>query len=139
MSWRTEWKAISDEIEGLLDAASFYVESFGPRRADVYDVGRKQLLPHGERVYSAVVRFGESFRTSLPLPAVDCLTRFVRTFEGHFKGSHSLDALASLQVIITALTSFRSEFNYHLSDMTAVAKRLSERAFLHLQRSIIAD
>jgi hypothetical protein len=139
MSWRTEWQAISNQIAGLLDAGRFYLESFGPRRTDVYDVGRKQLLPHSEAVYSAVVRFGKTFKASLPLAAVDCLTRFVRTFGRHFKDSHSIDALASLQFMITALASFRSEFDYHLSDITVVAKRLSERAFLHLQRSIVAD
>jgi hypothetical protein len=139
MSWRTEWKAISDQIEGLLDAARFYVESLGPRTTDVHDVARKQLLPHGQGVYSTVVRFGETFKASLPPSAVDCLTRFLKTFGGHFKEGHPLDALGTVQVMITALTSFRSEFNYHLSDVSALAKRLSERAFLHLQRSIIAD
>jgi hypothetical protein len=36
MSWLTEWKALSAQIQGLLDAARFYVESSGVAQKDLY-------------------------------------------------------------------------------------------------------
>jgi len=139
MSWRTDWKAISDQTEGLLDAARFYVESLGPRSTDVYSVARKQLIPHSKRIFDTIAKYEETYARSLPPVAVECLNAFTREFGKFFSGIHPQDDLASIQVIITSLTSFRSEFNYRLSDATATGKRLSERAFIHLQRSIVAD
>jgi hypothetical protein len=37
------------------------------------------------------------------------------------------------------LASFQAEFAFHLSDFETTTRRLSERAFFHLQRSIVAD
>lgn len=40
---------------------------------------------------------------------------------------------------LAPLAWLRAEVDYHLRDFDAVARRLSERAFLHLQQTIIAD
>lgn len=40
---------------------------------------------------------------------------------------------------LSALVALETELSYHFTDFTARAKRLSERAFAHLQRSIVAD
>jgi hypothetical protein len=56
-----------------------------------------------------------------------------------FPNLKSANAFNHVHVMVTLLVSFRAEFEYHLSDTTAVAKRLSERAFTHLQRSIVVD
>jgi hypothetical protein len=61
-------------------------------------------------------------------------TFFSRT-EPMVSGSEREDVQARLCILV----SFQAELTYYLSDFSAVAKRLSERAFLHLQRSIIAD
>jgi hypothetical protein len=48
-------------------------------------------------------------------------------------------AREDVQARLSILESFQAELTYYLSDFSAVAKRLSERAFVHLQRSIVAD
>jgi hypothetical protein len=40
---------------------------------------------------------------------------------------------------VPRLAALRAAVDYHLQDFTALARRTSERAFLHLQRSIVAD
>lgn len=42
-------------------------------------------------------------------------------------------------MLLTALAALRSEFTYIISDKEAVSKRITERAFSHLQRSIVVD
>ena len=49
MSWLTEWKAISAQIQGLLEASRFYVDSlqtlqtkFTDRVRDAYEVAAKE-------------------------------------------------------------------------------------------------
>jgi len=49
------------------------------------------------------------------------------------------DAINHIHVMVTLLVSFRAEFEYHLSDTAAVARRLSDRPLTHLQRSIVVD
>jgi hypothetical protein len=59
--------------------------------------------------------------------------------ENEFPNLIGADAFHYVHVMVTLLVSFRAEFEYHLSDTAAVAMRLSERAFVHLQRSIVVD
>ncbi len=40
---------------------------------------------------------------------------------------------------LTALTEFRAEFEYLLADTEALARSLVDRAFIHLQRSLVVD
>jgi len=40
MSWRAEWKAISDQIQGLVDGGKFYLESLRIRNEDSYSIAR---------------------------------------------------------------------------------------------------
>jgi len=44
-----------------------------------------------------------------------------------------------VQFALTALAAFQSEFSYVISDTQAMALRITERAFVHLQRSIMVD
>jgi hypothetical protein len=137
--WRTEWKAISDRIQGLLDAGRFYLESQLVRREDSYNVANGELLPHIRRVVEALETFHADYQALLPPTAVACLKRFIERSRRWDFTPGALSGLPAVQGFLTVLVSFRSEFTYQISDSSAVAKRLSERAFTHLQRSIVAD
>ena len=54
-------------------------------------------------------------------------------------GSDHIDEHFGVQARITTLASFRAEFSFGIADTQVIAKRLTERAFIHLQRSIVAD
>jgi hypothetical protein len=138
MSWRVEWKALSDQILGLLEAGGFYLQTKSIRSDDPYRVAEKQLMPQAREILRDLTDFHTRYKSSLPPKAAGCLQDFLNNFYQHFY-EEKLDAQAGIQFRLTALTSFRSQFNYHLSDLSALAKHLSERAFLHLKRSIVAD
>lgn len=138
MSWRVEWKAISDRIAGLLDSCRFYLESKAIRSDDPYSVAKNQLLPQAEAIFKLLEQFHLGHASMLPSQASTCLNKFVQQFRSHFSDS-TMDSQAAVQFRMTTLASLRSEFNYHVTDFAVFAKRLSEKAFEHLQRSIVAD
>jgi len=138
MSWRTEWKAISDRIEGLLEAGRFFAQLWVGRSSDSYGTAKKELLPHARAIFQDIIKFQSNYISSLPPTAVDSLNRFVQLHNQNFT-SQDIDEIEGLKLLLPCLASFRSEFTFQLSDIQAVAKRITERAFVHLQRSIIAD
>lgn len=138
MSWRIEWKALSDQILGLLEAGEFYLQTKSIRRDDPYRVAEKQLMPQAQEILRDLTDFNTRYKSLLPPKAAWRLQEFLNNFYQHFY-EEKLDAQAGIQIRLTALASFRSQFNYHLSDLSAMTRQLSERAFLHLKRSIVAD
>lgn len=46
---------------------------------------------------------------------------------------------ANVQFALTSLASFRAEFDYLIADTQFIARKITERAFVHLQRCIVAD
>jgi hypothetical protein len=145
MSWLTEWKAISAQIQGLLEASRFYVDSLQAlsqktdRMRDYLRVGDRELLPHIEKICDTLRTFRDDYKNSIPSGAAESLDAVLNKIENGFPNLVGTDAFHHVHVRVTLLVSFRAEFEYHLSDTAAVAMRLSERAFSHLQRSIVAD
>ena len=139
MSWRNEWQAISGNIRGFAASAQSFLKSGG---SDTHSVARKQLLPHAKKIYDIIKRFKEDYEAVLPPHACECLSVLIRERAALFlkpepevAGSEREDVQARLCI----LESIQAELTYHLSDFFALAKRMSERAFIHLQRSIVAD
>lgn len=139
MSWQNEWQAIAGHIRGFSASASLFLMSGG---SDTFSVARKQLLPHAKKVYDLIKKFKEDYETILPPYVSECIATLIRERDALFSktspmvtGSEREDVQARLCV----LDSIQAELAYHLSDFSIIAKRLSERAFLHLQRSIVAD
>ena len=138
MSWRTEWKALSDRIEGLLEAGRFFAQLWASRSSDSYGAAKKELLPHARTIFQDIIKFQNNYMSSLPPSAGDSLNRFINLHNQSFT-LHDIDEIEGLKLLLPCLASFRSEFTFQLSDIQAVAKRITERAFVHLQRLIIAD
>jgi hypothetical protein len=145
MSWLIEWKAISAQIEGLLEASRFYIDSLRDasrainKVGDFYKVGDRELLPHIKKICDTLGKFRDAHKESIPTGAAESLDAMLNKIQESFPNLRDADAFKHVHVMVTLLVSFRAEFEYHLSDTTAVAKRLSERAFSHLQRSIVVD
>src|SRR4030095_11839679 len=139
MSWLTEWKAISAQIEGLYNAARFYVESNGPSQKDIDSVSNRRLIPHINKIFDDLERFRATHRESIPPAASDSLAVLPSTKKKLVPKPETIDGFVYVRITVTLLISFRAEFEYHISDTEFFAKRLSERAFAHLNRSIVAD
>ncbi len=137
MSWLTEWKAISAQIQGLLEAGSFYAASAPAayERRDQFAVANRQLIPHIKQICAILSDFKDNYKDSIPPDAAKSLADLLNKYPDWPVG----DDFGYVHIGVSFLVSFRAQFDYYISDTSVVAKRLSERAFIHLQRSIVVD
>jgi len=142
LSWRTEWKAISDRIDGLLEAGQFFVQLWRGNTSDSYRTVKNDLLPQAREIFGDINKFKDNYRLSLSPEAINSIEKLIERRQVHFKedfdafNQHPIDGLKTL---LPCLASFRAEFTFKLSNIQEIAKRITERAFEHLKRSIIAD
>lgn len=78
----------------------------------------------------------------MPRDALDSLNSFLATQEMRdqkfFKPDRSFES-ANTQFALTSLSAFQSEFTYLIANTQFIARKITERAFVHLQRSIVVD
>ncbi len=89
-----------------------------------------------EPVRDEIGTFRDTFESQLPPAARDRISSALETYLGAFSTKNNPE---SVQALIVRLVAFEAEFSYLLQDRQVTIRRLSERAFLHLQRSIAAD
>lgn len=142
MNWHAEWQALSARIKGILDAGSFFYTSLHHSSEDVRSVKGKVLLKNAEKIIQNLNDFYEKYQTAFPQPAVDCLNSFLNQQDfksiGFFTNPRILES-ANVQFSLTSLAAFQSEFNFIIADTQFIARKITERAFIHLQRCIIVD
>lgn len=137
MTWRDEWKAIAARIDGLLDAGRFFVGTLQVSSEDGYGVAT-HLSNQAQDIIRAILNLSKANEASFPAPALNAIRAFLVRFEKPISDS-SVSGLSGLKLRLTSLSSLRAEVEYHLTDFAAVTRRRSERAFEHLQQSIVAD
>jgi hypothetical protein len=140
MTYLDQWRALSSRIRGLMEAGHLHAQYLAVRSSDSY--GRsKRLREQGERVLAALRTFRESFHQALPQPAVTAIDEFVRGTSTLISDtSGTPDSLQErVWATLVLLAAFESEMSFLLSDVQESIRARSERAFSHLQRSIVAD
>lgn len=138
MNWVVDAKGLDQRIRGLVEAGDFFVRTLAVNAEDSYRVADRYLSPEASRIFEEVVAFRARYSAVLPASALDAIDRFVGLARPLMSGS-DVKSLVGLKARLAPLAAFRAELAFHLSDRTSVAHRLSERAFQHLQRSIVAD
>jgi hypothetical protein len=139
MTLRPEWAAIASRIDGLVQATNVYFAAMAISRDDPYSCANKQLLPEGAAIHSALRDFKSRHERSLPEGVIAAIDR-IGSGDTPKYFTKGWDAGAGgLKTVVPVLVATRSEIAFHLADFSASAKRLTERAFLHLKRSIVAD
>jgi len=134
----TEWRAISDRIRGFVDATTVFLDANGMQNPDSYGTRRKHLLPAARGIYESVKQFAARHGPALPLTARETLARFSELGQGVLTDTN-LDNSEALLAAAATLSGFRAELQFQLADLSALILRTTERAFLHLQRQIVAD
>jgi hypothetical protein len=146
--WQREWELISNRIGGLMEMAQLYSSGIAIRR-ERYQQGIRPDLPEvtaeiykSARVaYGRIIEFRNKYDSLLPRPAfyliadvINALFARIPINERDFEPTYD-QTLA----FVLSLAAFRSEFSLLLADTEAAARGLVDRAFLHLQRSLVAD
>jgi len=132
MSWLTEWKAISECIQGTLEAGEFYIRVCNLRSDDPAGVAGKYLIPRAKEIFQSIQEFRNKHKSSLPPSAASCLDNFI-SMSPNFLNQKGF---FGVQATLSPLSAFRAEFTYKISDSSILIRRISERAFIHLNRTI---
>lgn len=142
MIWLIDWQALSARIKGLLEAGLFFYNALHNSSEDSRSVKKKILLENAEKIFNNLKKFSEKYRAVLPEHAVECLNGFLNKPEfkenSFFNPGRNWEP-GNVQFALTSLAAFQSEFNYIIADTQIIARRITERAFIHLQRSIAVD
>lgn len=140
MTYLDQWKALSSRIRGLMQAGQLHAQYLAVRSSDSY--GRaKRLREQSERVVTALRAFRDSFHELLPPPAVNAIDDFVAktgTLVNDTTGTADL-LQERVWAALVLLAAFETEMSFLLLDVQESIHARSERAFSHLQRSIVVD
>lgn len=141
MNWVTDWNALCSRLQGLIDAGSLFFVASHSSRADDLQTRKKVLLKHAESIFAQLRIFRRNYNSVLPIEAFQCLDYFLNSKEVNELDFEPVDSWvrANVQFALTSLAAFKSEFSYLIADTQATTRRLTERAFIHLQRSIVVD
>ena len=96
MPLRTEWKAISDQIQGLLEAGRFYLQTLSTRNEDTYAIADRELMPHTQQIFESLEKFYNKCQTILPPTAASCLKGFLDRSRRWYVPSNGLEGLPSI-------------------------------------------
>jgi hypothetical protein len=140
MTYADQWKALSSRIRGLMQAGQLHAQYLTVRSSDSYGRG-KRLREQSEGVLSALLLFRDRFQNLLPPPALTAIDDFVaRTSSLITDTSGTPDAVQGrVWAGLVMLAAFETEVSFILSDVQEFIRARSERAFSHLQRSIVVD
>lgn len=136
MTWRTQWAAIAGRISGLIEAGQIIVDTLRISSHDSYGASNRVSQQARELLFE-IESFASAFGEVLPPNARDEIARFIQE-----EGPRIRDVttgLNSLQVCLPSLAWLRAAVQYHLTDIAAVATRVTERAFIHLRSLLVAD
>src|SRR6266404_1681623 len=143
ISGRIEWKAICARFDDLRRACELFYQSIQTYSQDSYGVSKNVLLPQAEVLYDCLKAYRHKYASNLPSQAIDALDRFLNESERVFKSPVPSGGftrrLPVVQARLAALASVKSELEFCLSGLEDQIRTAAERAFLHLQRCIIAD
>lgn len=137
MNWRTEWDAIGARIDGLLAAGHFLIQALQVNSDDPYAMAQ-HLSYQAIDVVDGLGAFRLRAEGLAPAAALRAIDEFMNAHKKRISDKQ-IAGLGGLKARLTPLAWVRAEVDYHLRDFEALGRRLSERAFLHLQQSIVAD
>jgi len=138
--WITRWNRIAARIDGLRATTDLFLRSIAVRGEDTYGVSNSHIIPDAREILESLKTFGQDFRSVIPPGASAALDDFLT------KASRSCSAFrdttdgpAGAAGAAISLSSIRAAIAFHLSGSESIGRSITERAFEHLQRSIVAD
>lgn len=135
MTYSSEWRAISARIRKLEALSSLYIGAQASRPSSLPPVMRP-LWDNADGLKEEIGRFTERHCQIIPRQALEAANGYLGRQPHYPSSTRSYPALMEK---IVAISSFESEFSYFISGHGEAVKRITERAFLHLSRSLVVD
>jgi hypothetical protein len=141
MTYSEQWKAISSRIRGLMQAGQMHAQYLATKGSDFFSSYR-DLQEQCKNILSAIQSFQEQFHQLLSPLAIDAINQFVSNNNNLITsgvGTPINKQQERLWATLVKLATFETEISFILSDVQESIRVRSERAFSHLQRTIIVD
>lgn len=138
--WTSEWNAISARIKGLLEAGKLWALTSAVNSGEAYRPSQA-LLDEALSIFDVLKLFRDSRANFPPSDADRAIARFIQKNESLFSNAETTKdgRMARAQGVLVRLSAFDGELSFLLTDRQEVIKRLTDRAFIHLQQCIVAD
>lgn len=134
-AWIGEWALLSARIDALGRAAELAMESLNTASTDNSSVMKNTIALSIVDVTSEMGSFLMKHKPSLPEGATKALERLVQASSIRIGADQPVHYLR----VAAAVLATASEVNFYLGDPQVAGARLTERAFLHLNRSLVVD
>jgi hypothetical protein len=135
-----EWDRIAARIKGLSSATSALWEGItvNPNSGgDYHGLTGKWLIPSAKELIEEIDEFRKAQGSELEPAALAALDSGLTRLQQYAKrGSGGIPLTITL---VAGLLALESELSFHIHDFDASARPSVERAFLHLQRSLVVD
>jgi hypothetical protein len=134
--WLDAWRSLMTRIGQLAEHAHRFVESTSVMGSDFHGLSNKMFIPQLQQVHNELKAFLQSYGTKIPSEA---RTRLEYLLETGFEFYRSPSGPPGMIALATSLSIIRTEVDPFMHDTDLPMVHIAERAFLHLQRLIVAD
>jgi len=132
-----QWAALAARIRSLREAGELYANFQSSNSSDEFG-GGNFLRAQCADVVSELERFQQEFGPSLPPGALTQLDRFFKTSAAQAARDAATKQRGARAALI-ALSALESELTFTLSDRQEYLRARSERALMHLRRTLAVD
>lgn len=133
---RPDWDAIAGRIAGLEAATRLYFPGVEARGSDYYGVSNSDVIPMARDIFRDIQRFRTRYASQIPPAARTTLDDFSAKHRDQFEKANGIPGVG---LVAVALVSLSATVSAELADQEFRARSITERAFAHLQRLIVAD
>ena len=140
MSWNKEWKAIESQIVEVDRLCSSTIDIKLVKPFDSLGVVRKIIFPACKTLLNRIDIYKSRYSLILPEQAIQAIDYSIEQLANKFDGvTATAIEPASLLFYKEIFNRLRFDFNYFVNELEGSIYRKSERAFLHLQRTLAVN
>jgi hypothetical protein len=137
MSYAEHWEALADQIKSLQRAGELYSRFQSYQKEDSYGAGQ-YLREQCGAIVQSIEQFRKDFDGSLPAEAATRIDYFLGTTLAAAAKDNSTSQRGARGALV-GLAGFEAEITFILSGRQEQIRARSERALLHLQRTLAVD
>ena len=139
MSWDLEWKSIENQIHEFDRLCTSYIKTMGVKSTDVYGVVKKIVFPVCTVLLERIKLYKDRYHLILSEQAINSIESVLTDFQGHLVNNSTAKEPAAALFYKETLNRFAFDFNYYTNELDGSVIRTSERAFIHLQRTLTVN
>jgi hypothetical protein len=134
--WLAAWRSLMTRIAALTEHAQRFIAAASVLGLEIIGLSNKLLIPQLQQTHSELQAFLHAHGSKVPAEARARLERLLKV---GFEFSQSPSGPKGMVALATALGVIRTEVDPFMQDTESPRIHIAERAFLHLQRLIVAD